>query len=212
MKFISHRGYWKTSGEKNSQDAFRRSFNLGFGTETDIRDCAGELVISHDIPNGTEMTVDTFFQIFNETKCPGSLALNIKSDGLQKPLIDLILKYQIDNYFLFDMSVPDAVVSFKDGLKTYTRQSEYETVCSFYDSAIGVWMDEFYSDWITNAIVEGHINNDKKVCIVSPELHGRDPVEKWKQYRDLTGLNNSDNITLCTDVPEFAKEFIYGKN
>lgn len=49
MIVLSHRGYWKNSLEKNKFVAFERSFSMGFGTETDIRDFNGELVISHDI-------------------------------------------------------------------------------------------------------------------------------------------------------------------
>ena len=58
IEVISHRGYWKTPEERNAPVAFERSFSLGFGTETDVRDCVrdgvSELVISHDIPRGGE--------------------------------------------------------------------------------------------------------------------------------------------------------------
>ena len=57
MIVLSHRGYWKTAVEKNTPTAFKRSFELGFGTETDVRDRNGELVISHDMPNGSEITL-----------------------------------------------------------------------------------------------------------------------------------------------------------
>ena len=50
MIVLSHRGYWKTPAEKNTAAAFRRSFDLGFGTETDVRDRGGELVIATTRP------------------------------------------------------------------------------------------------------------------------------------------------------------------
>lgn len=213
MKIISHRGYWKESAEKNSSIAFKRSFDLGYGTETDIRDRNGELVISHDIPIGGEMTFEGFLQIYKQCSCNEPLALNIKSDGLQKPLKNLLDNYGVSNYFIFDMSVPDAIASFREGLKCYSRQSEYEAECSFYDQAIGVWMDEFETDWVEPASVEKHLKKGKRVCIVSPELHGRDPKTKWLKYRELNNLQGSENITLCTDLPELAEEFINnGKN
>ena len=49
MEIISHRGLWNNTREKNSTQAFKRSFGFKIGTETDIRDYRGELVISHDI-------------------------------------------------------------------------------------------------------------------------------------------------------------------
>lgn len=60
MKILSHRGYWKNSDEKNKENAFRRSFSLGYGTETDVRDCRGDLVISHDMPIGNEISCEDF--------------------------------------------------------------------------------------------------------------------------------------------------------
>ena len=56
MIILSHRGYWKLEEERNRAAAFQRSFDLGYGTETDIRDIQGKLVISHDMPRGDEIT------------------------------------------------------------------------------------------------------------------------------------------------------------
>ena len=56
MKILSHRGYWKTAEEKNTATAMHRSFSLGFGTETDVRDYNGKLVISHDIPDSSAIS------------------------------------------------------------------------------------------------------------------------------------------------------------
>ena len=72
MKILSHRGYWNNLTEKNSKSAFRRSFQLGFGTETDVRDLNGELVISHDMP------------IFDEATLPFYNFLSIYSNKINK--------------------------------------------------------------------------------------------------------------------------------
>lgn len=63
MIILSHRGYWLKESEKNSIAAFKRSFSMGFGTETDVRDRDGQLVISHDSANRQCVTLDTFFQL-----------------------------------------------------------------------------------------------------------------------------------------------------
>lgn len=212
MQIISHRGYWLTPEEKNTAKAFERSFKLGYGTETDIRDFFGELVISHDIPNGDEITVEEMLSIYQACACKAPLALNVKSDGLQSPLKKLLEKYNIANYFLFDMAVPDAIVSLKTGLICYTRQSEYERHPSYYSQANGIWMDEFYEDWITIDNIQKHLKNNKTICIVSPELHKREPIYKWEQYKKLNKSFDLRNVILCTDLPEKAEEFINGKN
>ena len=69
MEILSHRGYWKNEGEKNTKIAFERSFQLGFGTETDIRDYKGELVISHDIADSSCMKLEAF-QKAQPSACP----------------------------------------------------------------------------------------------------------------------------------------------
>ncbi len=206
MIVLSHRGYWKKNTEKNTQEAFKRSFQLGFGTETDVRDYAGKLVISHDPPLGHAMKLDVFLDLYKEYGEELPLAINIKSDGLQEELSRILESYQIKNYFVFDMSVPDGLRYIKKNLRAFTRQSEYEREPSYYENASGVWMDEFNSGWITEKILTQHISNKKPICIVSPELHGREHTERWKEFKNMKTFY-SNEIMLCTDYPEQAQEF-----
>jgi glycerophosphoryl diester phosphodiesterase len=207
MIVLSHRGYWKVPTEKNSVAAFERSFQLGFGTETDIRDYKGELVISHDIADETCISVRLFFEIYSRYDNSLPLALNIKADGLQAKLKALLVEYNVENYFLFDMSVPDGLICIKHGLKVFSRESEYESIPSFYEEAIGVWLDEFKSHWITRETIEKHIVEKKAICIVSPDLHKREYRAEWEDYKQIEKELGIDNLMLCTDYPETAKEF-----
>ena len=209
MQIISHRGYWKKVEEKNTETAFRRSFELGFGTETDVRDLAGILVISHDPPKGNEITFEMFLQIYSEYNKNLPLALNIKADGLQPQLKELLSKYSVGNYFVFDMSVPDGLVYLKHNLYAFTRQSEYEEKPSFYNEAQGVWIDCFNSDWINEEDIEYHNKNGKKVCIVSPDLHKREYLKVWEKYKSYK-ISISNDILLCTDFPEEAQNYFLG--
>ena len=70
MIIISHRGYWKCVDEKNTEIAFSRSFELDFGTETDVRDCLGKLVISHDMPDGSEIHFEEFLSLVGPATHP----------------------------------------------------------------------------------------------------------------------------------------------
>jgi hypothetical protein len=207
MVILSHRGYWKTKSEKNKEIAFERSFSLGFGTETDIRDFHGQLVISHDIADGTSMPLEDFFRIYNQYDPTLPLALNVKADGLQLQLQALLARYDIKNYFLFDMSVPDALISHEYNLKTFTRESEYECEPAFYEKAEGIWMDEFHARWIDYSTIAVHLEKKKKVCIVSPELHGRNYICEWKEYKAFLASLKSPDLMICTDIPEEARRF-----
>lgn len=207
MLILSHRGYWNQAEEKNKPPAFHRSFALGFGTELDVRDYCGKLVISHDIADSTCLEFDRFLEIYCEHDKGLYIAINIKADGLHSQLSSFLKKYSIENYFVFDMSVPDALGYLNYKIKTFTRQSEFEEVPSFYEQADGVWMDEFNGHWITALEVNRHLENGKKVCIVSPELHRRDHLAVWRDYKGLAKAVSAEKLMLCTDLPEEAKEY-----
>ncbi|MEI6427148.1 MAG: hypothetical protein WCO45_01990 [Pseudanabaena sp. ELA607] len=210
MQILSHRGYWQEASEKNTEIAFHRSFGLGFGTETDVRDALGELVISHDPPVGGEMKFSYFLEIYKEYDQALPLALNVKADGLQSRLKILLEQYQVNNYFMFDMSVPDAKLYVEQGFKVFTRQSELESVPSLYEPSIGVWLDCFYGDWLDNNVLESHINQHKQVCLVSPDLHKRSYKEFWQNLRAMSVVSSpetSHKVMICTDFPEEAKLF-----
>lgn len=205
MEIISHRGYWILPEEKNSVISFLRSFQSFYGTETDIRDYNQKLVVSHDVPNETSIIIDNLFKLYKNNKHQ-TLALNIKSDGLAPFLLNKLTEYQIENYFVFDMSIPDTISYLKYGLKVMIRQSEYEKDLPFYNQSIGIWLDSFISEWYDEELIKAHINEGKKVCIVSSELHNRNHLSLWKMLKE-TGLCFDSNIILCTDKPTEATNF-----
>jgi hypothetical protein len=120
--------------------------------------------------------------------------------------------YEVENYFVFDMAVPDSLAYARLQFNTYTRQSEYEPVPPYYDLAKGVWLDEFHGHWLTNEIIERHLNQDKSLCIVSPDLHKRSYLQEWQQYRVLESTIGRDKFMLCTDFPQHAQEFFNAPN
>ncbi len=208
MKIISHRGYWHDRTEKNTETAFERSFRLGFGTETDFRDFLGDLVIAHDPPREKPLDADRCFSLLARHDPNLPLAINIKADGLQHLLKKALAEYGLTNYFLFDMSVPDAVQSLKQGLRCFTRQSDLEPAPSFYKEAAGVWMDGFFTDWITPEAIRPHLKAGKQVCLVSPELHGREHRRLWDLLAGASDLLDHPDLLLCSDLPETARNYL----
>ncbi|MDR1826515.1 MAG: hypothetical protein LBQ49_02375 [Rickettsiales bacterium] len=209
MIILSHRGYWKELDERNKGKAFERSFDLGFGTETDLRDIAGKIVISHDMPSGDEITFEEVLKIMDGRNLP--LALNIKADGLCDKILELLAKYGHTNYFTFDMSIPDMVVQMKRAARVFTGLSDILPTPVLLDKAAGVWLDCFNSDWWGADVVDGLLDGGKSVCIVSADLHKRETGGQWETIKKCKGMG-SDELLLCTDYPEKAKEFFYGEN
>ena len=202
MKIISHRGFWHTPSEKNTETAFYRSFALDFGTETDVRDCMGELVISHDMPRGEEMTLTTLLALMGKDQ--QLLAINIKADGLAKLLCKTMSDYNRANWFVFDMSIPDMRDHLVLGNPVFTRMSEVEQNPVWFDRVEGVWLDSFDNEWFDLTLIRDLLRQGKRVCVVSSELHKR---EHWDLWTMLLPLAASDLLILCTDYPVKAKEF-----
>ena len=205
IEIIAHRGQWNTIDEKNSIDAIKRAFVSGFGIETDVRDYREKLVISHDIANEKSILLEDVLELYKNLKVNVTLAFNVKADGIQKKLKEILEKYDIKNYFMFDMSNPEMVLYKEQQFFYFTRHSDIEEWPVLYDDAIGVWMDSFYDfNWLNLNRIETHLSKGKKVCIVSPELHGKANETTWKMIKVLS---DEKNIILCTDKPDEARSF-----
>jgi len=204
INIISHRGYWQSESEKNTFIAFERSFEHGFGVETDIRDYNSTLVISHDIPNSGCLLFSDFLGIYKKYNSNSTLALNIKSDGLAKEVQKELVKNDITNYFVFDMSIPDTVSYLRNGMVTYIRQSDIENNIHFVNKVQGFWLDELEKEWINSQEIEKLQKFSLPICIVSSELHKRDYLNQWRNIKNLV---NYDSISLCTDFPKKAADF-----
>ena len=207
MIILAHRGYWNNKNDGNTPQSIWNALKNGYSFESDVRDYMGRLVISHNIADATSQDAEEVFKWLVKYKNKYCFAINIKADGLKEILYKYIQKYNISNYFLFDMSVPQ-MVEFEDmGLRFFTRQSEVEPIPCMYDKAAGVWIDGFWgTDWITEGILSEHIRNGKDICVVSPDLHGRQDYRLfWKQLASYR-LDFS-RCMLCTDYPDEARAF-----
>lgn len=204
MIILSHRGYWKKVEEKNTLQSFNNTIINGFGTETDIRDFDGDLVISHDISNKSNLRFNSILELFKNSNL--LLALNVKADGLQNLLMQSINQHKISNYFVFDMSIPDTNLYINMGFNVFCRQSEFEPHVPFYDEIKGIWLDAFKKTWYNSDLVYNHLHKGKKVCIVSDELHKRDHLYQWQILKSWSFIEN-DNLILCTDYPEEARKY-----
>jgi hypothetical protein len=204
MDVLSHRGYWHADAEKNRPVAFERSFALGFGTETDVRDRDGRLVISHDMPGADALPYESYLEcLAHAARRPLLQAINIKADGLATALARA-MKDCIHPWFVFDMSLPDTLAQVRAGNPVYLRMSEYETIPPALEPRIrGVWLDAFERCWYDADTIRTLLDRGLHVCVVSPELHKRtDHGELWTLLRPL---RDRAGLSLCTDLPEQAR-------
>lgn len=198
MEILSHRGFWHHKDERNERVAFERSFDLGLGTETDLRDHNGEIVIAHDMPTGAPMTLAELLRIMDGRNL--TLALNIKADGLSARVKDILHAFNHTNYFVFDMSVPDLVRQLKDGMTAFTGLSDIQPHPVLADQCQGIWLDCFHSDWYGPEVIDGLLDQGKRVCVVSADLHQRPTQTQWDIIKTVKNVASPD-LLLCTDKP-----------
>jgi hypothetical protein len=205
MRLLAHRGIWSKSDEKNSLLALSVAFELGIGIETDIRDCKGTLVVSHDPPTKSgALHLEEVLDAYLKYPARPILALNIKADGLHAPLLATLRRHGIDNYFVFDMSVPDTLGYQRLQMPFAARISEYESETALSQNAQWIWLDGFHGEWFTSDSIRKWLDQGKRVAIVSPELHRRPHLQLWRQ---LIAISSHPGIFLCTDFVSEAKEF-----
>jgi hypothetical protein len=88
----------------------------------------------------------------------------------------------------------------------FTRHSDVEPEPLLYDACEGVWLDAFRDDWYDHEVISNHLARGRRVCIVSPELHGRDPQRVWSEIgRRFSG---ETGVMLCTDWPARAAKAV----
>jgi glycerophosphoryl diester phosphodiesterase len=209
MNILAHRGWWLEKEQKNSLSALFAGLEAGYGLETDVRDLDGRLVISHDMPQAaTAVPLDALLRFHAAHRCPGTLALNVKADGLQDALRRQLQEHGIDNYFVFDMSVPDTLGYLRQGLRTFVRRSDLEHHPALAARAQGLWLDELLAPWVDAEVIRAEAAQAEAVCLVSPELHGRPHEAQWAQIRlALDAGCPAGKLLLCTDFPQAAERF-----
>ena len=147
-----------------------------FGVEVDIRSFNNKIIVSHEpLLNGVpfEEWISFYKHDF--------LILNVKEEGLEKYLMDILKKHEIKDFFFLDQSFPFLLKKIKSGEKRCAiRISEFESIDSAYNLAgmiEWVWIDYFNKFPLNQNDFIVLKKLGFKVCIVSPEIQGKGTCE-----------------------------------
>lgn len=201
-RILAHRGLVDSYAAPNSLQAYEAAWSLGFGIELDIRDQQGSIVVAHDPPT-KEASLLSLSDVLNlhRSRCPESyLALNIKSCGLAPMLKELVERFDVHNYFVFDMAVPDTRTYRELQLDYFVRLSDEEREPCFASDAAGYWVDQLQREWLTREKIKGLLAENRAVCVVSNELHNRSHEPLWREL--ALPFSNDPRFFICTDYPE----------
>lgn len=170
------------------------------GVEIDIRSYGDDLILQHDPFLAGEKFHDwlTFYK-------HQLLILNVKEEGLELKIIEMLKMYSIENYFFLDQSFPYLIklVGLKNS-RTAIRLSEYESIntcLNLKNKVKWVWVDYFSYFPLDDSEFDLLKKSGFNICIVSPELQGFSAIEVTN-LRTLMNIRKMIPDAVCTKFPK----------
>jgi len=172
-----------------------------YGVEVDIRSEGQKLILHHD-PFVSGECFEQWIQAYQH----GTLILNVKEEGLEARLISIMDAKGIDDYFFLDQSFPFLVKWSRAGEhRCAVRVSELEsieTALTLAGLVDWVWVDCFSKFPLTGSDAKRLKNSGFRLCLVSPELQGRDAESEIPSLISQLSERNIVADAVCTKHPE----------
>tara|TARA_Y100000741_G_scaffold365181_1_gene360129 strand:+ start:38506 stop:39102 length:597 start_codon:yes stop_codon:yes gene_type:complete len=171
------------------------------GVEIDIRSYGKNLILHHD-PFIKGEDFYEWIRYYNHK----FLILNVKEEGLEEKLLDIMTSKKIRDFFFLDQSFPFLMKTLNSGVnKCALRLSEYEsikTVLNLSGRAQWIWVDFFNKFPLEVNTIKKLKENNFKICLVSPELQGHCPEVEIPKIIKLLGNNLQLIDAVCTKREE----------
>ena len=177
------------------------------GVEVDIRSRGNALIAQHEpyVP-GTD------FQRWLEAFDHKTLILNVKEEGLEEQLLQLMDERGVQDFFFLDQSFPHLVKWARSGEdRSAVRVSEYESI----DTALAltgfcrwIWVDCFSKFPLIREDIDRLKEADFMLCLASPELHGGDAHRLIPAMRADLARVGVQVDAVCSKLPHLWQESI----
>ncbi len=171
-----------------------------FGVEVDIRSHGERLIIHHDaFVDGEDF--ETWLGGYRHRL----LILNVKEEGLEDRLIALMRAHGIEDWFFLDQSFPFLVRTARGGeSRCAVRVSEFEsidTAMSLTGKVKWIWVDCFTRFPLDGVQAARLHEAGFRLCLVSPELQGRDAATEIPALRALLEREGIVADAVCSKEP-----------
>lgn len=164
------------------------------GVEIDVRSNKGIPYLSHYIDEDGIL----FEEWLNHYKLKGTLVINVKEEGLETIIIELLNKYNITNYVFLDepfwyLLNSSRKLNNKNFAIRVSKFESVETALKSRELSDWVWYD-YFDDYINVSDIKKLIDSGFKVIMPSPEL-----VNSIKDYEHILKENNITIWAICKD-------------
>ena len=175
-----------------------------YGVEIDLRSQNQEIIISHDPYTSDSILFSEWIKFYKHNM----LILNIKEEGIEQKVFEIIKNANIKEFFFLDQSFPFIVKTLVSGeSRTAIRFSDYESFNTLerafhlpQPTPNWVWVDSFTGNWEHLAELPKIKSMGYKVCLASPELHQRSLNPELTYI--LENTNSTQIDAVCTKFPE----------
>jgi hypothetical protein len=168
------------------------------GVEIDLRSSNGEIILQHDPFLQGEVLSDWLDSWDGQ-----EIILNIKEEGIEDRVLDLMDRKRISHYFFLDQSFPFMMKLLKNkNTNTAARVSDLESVeTALAINTKWVWVDCFNGNWdfLLHAVPKLQ-SAKKKICLVSPELVRNQSEIELDNLQALLKMNNFGIDGVCTKL------------
>ena len=178
---------------------------ISWGVEIDIRSYGDSIVVHHE-PFVDAVRLEDWLKEYRHRL----LILNIKEEGLEGRILQLMNEYGINRFFFLDQSFPFLIKTAKSGeSRCAVRVSEYEsieTALSLRGMVDWVWIDIFTAFPLSLADYTSLKNSSFKTCLVSPELQGQSVAEVLELKKYILAMRFRFDA-VCTRLPQYWEAF-----
>ena len=178
--------------------------NKSYGVEIDLRSNSLDIVLEHEALKSDFTKFEEWLQYF----CHEMIILNIKEEGLENRILDILREFKVENYFFLDQSFPFMVKALRNEEKRVAiRISDLESPKAIYNLVKKniplpqwIWVDSFSGDWSHLNDLADYTSMGMKICLASPELHGRGLSSELSTI--LKFVKPSQIDAICTKRPQ----------
>lgn len=171
------------------------------GVEIDLRSNGKSLILSHDPFADGELFLN-WLEFYRHKM----IILNVKEEGLEEALLRIMLQKNIDDFFFLDQSFPFLIKTARAGEgRCAVRVSEFEsieTALALAGMVQWVWLDCFTRFPLAAGDAARLKAAGFKLCLVSPELHGRSGLDHVRDFRAFVAAAGIECDAVCTKLPK----------
>ena len=186
----------------NSKDLIK--LNKRYGVEIDLRSQKKDIYLHHEPFKKGEL-FSKWIKNYNHKL----IVLNVKEEGLEEPILKILRKNKINNFFFHDQTFSSMLKSMSK-TKVSIRYSEFEELKKtdiLFKKIKWLWVDNFNKLEIDKKLYKLLKRQKVKICLVSPELVKRSRFNEIKKIILFLRKNKIIIDAVCTKKPELWLKF-----